>query len=113
MEFKSKYVIVKMKEVRIKKGYSYRQLGAILGVSASNIQKLEAFKVKFVDLSYIFTFCEKMQIPISSLLPPEDLEMSDIESVVDRLNTEVLSCPKASTILEIILTDRKNSNAVE
>lgn len=68
----SKYVINKMAHIRKEKNLTLRDLAERLGSSPSNLQKLEAKNVKYLDMNIVFLFCQKLNVSISELLPPEE-----------------------------------------
>lgn len=67
---------VKIKELRLSKNLTQRQVADLLGVTESNYRKLEANKVKLISLKAIYILCKAFSCTPNDLFELLENEVS-------------------------------------
>lgn len=78
-------IINRIKEIRVKMGYSQMQLANLLDLSNGQIGNIESIKFSHkYTLAQIYSICKQFKVPIQSVFLP-DIKEPSINDIIEKI----------------------------
>ncbi|MBC1238505.1 helix-turn-helix transcriptional regulator [Nostoc sp. 2RC] len=75
-------ITIKIRDIRLSKNLTQRQLADAIGVTESNYRKLESNRVKSISLDTLYTLCKTLECTPNDIF--EVVENAEQDNLLDR-----------------------------